>query len=256
MKVNSSAVSYSGLNWSLAHQGRSFAKRSIIVFLILLITIVALAPPAQAAGSAQATTFHLHVPAAAELLVSTCPWGDWVPEIDTVCEDSYILYFREGQAFELREQPWRLYVNRTTFIAHPDGTGTLLNEVWGLIENPQGSFDSKKYTYAQVSGTVPMSDGSEFVVDLRWNMALAELHHGGNNSLFNVVNGIDRHYNDRCLTLIQSAHQQWRVGAPGQISGSIGGVDVQSLNLAPFEPFIAGRSVYTYVTAEHGGCTP
>jgi len=256
MKVNPASECILKFDRSMAHKGRSFASQSFSVLLILMITVVTLATPARAAGSARATTFHLHVPAVAELLASTCPWGEWVPETDTICEDLYILYFREGQPFELREQPWRLFVNRVNFIAHPDSTGTLLTETWGLIEDPQGSFDLKKYTYAQVSGTVPMSDGSEVVVNLTWDMALAELHHGGNNSAYNVINGIDRHYNDRCLTLIQSAHQQWREGAPGQISGSVGGVDVQSLLLPSFEPFIAGRSVYTYVTAEHGGCAP
>src|SRR5215210_837240 len=87
MKGNPFAVYYSGLNYSLAHQGRSFVKRGITVFLILLITMVVLVPPAQAAGSAQAETFHFQVPAAAEIWVSTCPFGDWLPETDTVCED-------------------------------------------------------------------------------------------------------------------------------------------------------------------------
>ena len=55
---------------------------------------------------------------------------------------------------------------------HPDETVTPLYEADGVIENPQGSFDTKKYTYAQVSGTVPMSDGSEIVGQLTRKTAL------------------------------------------------------------------------------------
>ena len=224
--------------------------------VIVPALIVVLALPAQAAGSAQAETFHFHVPAAAEIWVSTCPFGDWLPETDTVCEDWQTLYYREAEPPDLREAPWNLWVVHVAVIVHPDGTVTELFFTEGLLENPQGSFDVKKYTYAQVSGTVPMSDGSQVAVDLTWDMALAELYHGGNNSIFNLNNGIDPHYNDRCLTLIQLAHQQWRTGPPGQISGSIGGMDIHSFILRPDHPFIAGRSIYTYVRAEHGGCAP
>ena len=42
---------------------------------------------AAAPGTTQAKTFHVHVLAVAELLSSTCPFGDWLPQTDTICED-------------------------------------------------------------------------------------------------------------------------------------------------------------------------
>jgi hypothetical protein len=220
-----------------------------------MISMVTPTAITKAAGNSQAETYHLLVPAAAELVSSTCPFGDWTPEIDTNCEDWYVLYFREGEPSSLRDQPWILFVTHALGIVHPDGTYSSLFDTYGQIENPQGSFDENQYSYATVNGTVQMSDGSELTIDLTWDMTLAELHHGGNNSAYNLINGFDRLYNDRCLTLVQLAHQQWRYGVPGQISGSIGDVDVQSMTLPWWEPFIAGRSVFTYVVSEHGGCT-
>jgi hypothetical protein len=238
----------------------SMARRSVLGHLIttavlLLLPLLTLAAGVQAGQGPRAETFHLHVPAVAEWISSTCPWGEeWFPGVDTRCVDYYVLYFREGEPSQLRHEPWRLYVVLSDWMVHPDGTATFLNETWGLLESPQGSFDEKKYTFAGVSGSVPMSDGSQLAVDLTWDMRLAELHHGGNNSAFNPANGIDRHYNDRCTTIIQNAHQQWRRGTPAMISGSIGGVAVDSLYTRPDEPFIAGRSHFIYVTVEHGDC--
>ena len=226
------------------------------LFTTLLVAVAVPASHAQASDSAKAETVHNHVPAVAEVLISTCPFGDWLPQTDTICEDWDIFYYREGDPSELREQPWRLYIYHPAWIVHPDGTATLLYEIDGLLENPQGSFDEKSYTYAQVSGNVPMSDGSEVAVDLTWDMAQAELHHGGNNSIYNQNHGFDPHYNDRCLTLNIFAHQQWRAGAPGEISGTVGGVDIQSFFLRPDMPFTAGRSVFTMIYVEHGGCAP
>src|SRR5262245_34930 len=99
----------------------------LLISLLLISPTVAPVTTAWAAGSASAETFHLHVPAAAELFTGTCPFGaDWVPQTDTLCDDWYILYYREGQPFELREQPWILFVQHDALMAHSDGTFTLI----------------------------------------------------------------------------------------------------------------------------------
>jgi hypothetical protein len=60
--------------------------------------------------------------------------------------------------------------------------------------------------------------------------------------------------NDRCLTLNANAHQ--RSGTLEQISGSLGGVDVQSMFFLLGEPFIERSSNFTYIIAELGRCAP
>jgi hypothetical protein len=256
MITSAEAQGHSGRSGSPIHQGRTFLLRRIAAILTVVFAIVAPITAASAAGAGPAETFHLHVPGVAEFIYSTCPYGDWVAPTDTVCEDWMIQYFRHDIPSQPGELPWTLAVHRWVWIAHPDLTFTDLYATYGWIENPQGSFDLKRYAYAQVNGAVPMSDGSAVAVDLVWDMALAELHHGGNDSAYNPVNGIDRHYNDRCVTINQFAHQQWRWGTPDTISGTVGGIEVHSLGfIMPGEPFTAGKSVFTCVTAQHGGCT-
>jgi hypothetical protein len=213
---------------------------------------------ASTASAGPAFTQHLKVPAAAEFFGSTCSIAFEEeappPSSDLTCEFFYVLYFRESEPSSLRDAPWGLYVQHFADVLHPDGTGDNLFFADGLIDDPQGSFDLKHYTSAAVQGIVPLSDGEEIAVDLAWDMAAAELQHGGNNSAFNIFNEIDRHFADRCHTLNQLAHQQYRSGEPGQISGSIDGVNVDDLFRPSGEPFIAGRSVFTYVDVAHGGC--
>jgi hypothetical protein len=113
---------------------------------------------------------------------------------------------------------------------------------------------SRSLLAASVVGDVPMNDGTTLHIDLTWDMTAVPLEHGGNNSLYNVELGIGGHFADRCNTLNQLAHQQWRAGEPGQITGSIGGTHVQSMPHLRNDPFTAGRSVFTVTEAVHGGC--
>ena len=234
---------------------------TVVAMLSLTASVLLLSASAAAAqtsasaassGSAPAFTFHLKVPAAAEFFGTSCP-NEW-PAIDTRCEDIGVLYYRESEPSTLRNAQWSVFVHHQAVVLHPDRTVTGLFDIGGILENPQGTFDEKTFTFASVHGSVPMSDGSTADIDLTWDMAAAQLNHGGNDSLFNVINGINRHYADRCLTVNSLAHQQWRAGAPGQITGSIMGTNVEEWDRPEFEPLIAGRSVFTFVYVEHGGC--
>ena len=199
----------------------------------------------------------MKVPAIARFFASTCPFTDELPETDTVCEDVIVLYLRESSPSTLRDAPWLLQVVNNAVVLHPDGTVTELFSGFGELENPEGSFDLKTFATASRSRHCStLSDGREVEVDVSWDMRSVPLQHGGNDSLYNVEFGIDRHYADRCLTLNQLAHQQWRAGAPGTITGTAAGLDVGDLYLMPNDPFLAGRSVLTYVEVAHGGCLP
>ena len=226
--------------------------RRLVTAITTAVLAVSIAPPGMAAP---ATTAHLKVPAAARVEASTCPFTDEVVESDTFCQDVFVLYFREGEPSSLRAAQWTLFVVSDGVVLHPDGTVTELFHGEGAVENPTGSFDLKRFASAAVRATVPLSDGRNVDVDLAWDMSAVPLNHGGNDSLYNVEFGIDRHFADRCLTLNQLAHQQWRAGAPGVIAGTVAGLDVQALFLNETDPFLAGRSVFTFVEVPHGGCS-
>jgi hypothetical protein len=227
--------------------------RRILVLLAVFGTTF-LAGSSASGGATPALTNHLLVPAAAEFFGSTCAHTPYPPLVDTQCDDIFVLYFRESAPSTIHIAPWALFVNHHVVVQHPDGSDTVLLDTSGYVENPEGSFDEMTFATASVRGSLPMSDGSTAEVDLTWDMAEAELQHGGNDSSYNVVKGIDRHFSDRCLTVNSFAHQQWRAGAPGEISGSIVGRNVEYWDRPEYEPFIAGRSVYTFVYAQHGGC--
>jgi hypothetical protein len=226
--------------------------RRLGALLMVLLAAFLVSPAAVAAPAAE--TFHLKVDGVARWFGSTC--ADVVEPVAVVteCEDLFVLYFREAPAQDLREAPWVLLIQHGAATLYPDGTVDEHYDVVGEVENPEGSFDLKRFAFANVSATVPMSDGSELDVDLAWDMSSVALQHGGNDSLYNVEFGIDRHEADRCFTLNQLAHQQWRSGEPGQITGTVGDVDVQSIPHLANDPFTAGRSVFTVTATDHGGC--
>lgn len=225
-------------------------------FLTLIALLVALglgtAPGAGADGSA--LTFHTLVPAAAEFLGDTCFHGVYPPVADRTCEEIYVIFYRESEPSTLHDAGWGVDVQHDIFVQHPDAPDTVLLNIYGTLDSPQGSFDEKKFTSAAVRGSVPMSDGSVADVNLTWDMAAAPLQYGGNDSAHSIANGIDRHVATRCLTVNDFAQQQWRSGAPGKITGSIIGTDVESWDRPDGEPFIAGRSHFTFIYVEHGGC--
>src|SRR5262245_3071398 len=94
--------------------------------LILLGAVLSVPGPALAADGPNAQTGHELAPAIAEWLSSTCPFGDWVPDVDTVCEDWDIAYFRAATPSQLHDQPWFLAVSHSSVIVHPDNTVTEL----------------------------------------------------------------------------------------------------------------------------------
>jgi hypothetical protein len=96
-----------------------------------------------------------------------------------------------------------------------------------------------------------MSDGPAVDVDLAWDMAAAPFRVAGNYGPLFEWNEVDRHFVDRCITVVQSAHQAYRY--PGVLTGTVDGVDVTTLFSPDNEPFI-NRGVFSLVIAPHGEC--
>ena len=178
---------------------------------LMMAAIVALSAVTPSyAGNAE--TFHYTVDGVAEVFGSTCPFGDWVPTVDTVCEDWIALLYRTspGSAKQHNRAPWRLELIRAVALVHPDGSVDLISEVDGIAEQVESTFDERHLRYASVRAVVPMSDGSTRSVDLAWDGSNAPLATDGNNGPFNQANGISRHHVDRCITENNHAHQTYR----------------------------------------------
>jgi hypothetical protein len=230
---------------------RGFAQ-ALAVFLVGAVILTLGTSSASANGAPRASTGHVVVDGAAVLQASTCPFGDWLPQQDTVCEDWLSIFFKESLPQQHNRAPWGVDLFRARVIVHPDGTVDVLEEAYGVTYDLVGAFDEQHLTQANVRASIPMSDGSTRVVDLAWDGTDAPLQVAGNDGPFNVSNGFPRHLVHRCFTANTNAHQTYRANVG--IVGTIDGTDVDALPyIAPFDPFIS-RATFTFVFVEHGGC--
>lgn len=200
-------------------------------------------------------TFHYTVDGVAEVLGSTCPFGDWSPVVDEECEDWLALLYRttpENPRHHNRT-PWRLELLRARVLVHPDGTADVISEAHGIAEQlDEVTFDERHLRFASVRASVPMSDGSTRKVDLLWDGSSSPLRTDGNNGPYNQANGVSRHYVDRCITVNDHAHQTYRANVVA--TGTIDGTAIEDLPyLAQFDPFI-GRGHFNFILVRHGGC--
>jgi hypothetical protein len=213
--------------------------------LCLLLT----AAPVQAS----AITFHVHVPYVAEFRASTCPWEEGAVPDGTICDESYGILFLEYLPQDSQNPHWGFFLSTWKTIVGAFYDYDFAN---GLVLDPTHTYDTKTFATASVSASVPMDDGSTIAVDLAWDLSNAPLQVSGNTGPYQSGNEIDWHMFDGCATLNTIAHQRYRFGADGMLTGTLGAVDVETLfeGAIGFEPFMAGGSIYTYVTAPHGDC--
>ena len=220
-----------------------------ILVMSALVVLGGLTP----AHAGNGHTFHYTVDGVAEVFGSTCPFGDWVPLVDTVCEDWLVTLYRTtpDTPKQHNRSPWRLELIRAVALVHPDGSVDLISEVDGIAEQVESTFDEKHLRYASVRADVLMSDGSTRSVDLAWDGTNVPLRTDGNNGPYNQANGIGRHYVDRCITENNHAHQSYRANV--HATGTIDGTAVEGMPfMAPFDPFL-GRGHFNYVLVTHGG---
>lgn len=227
-------------------------RRSAIVLLSVLVLMVSGASPV---GARKIESFHLLVTGAAEILASNCSW-DAPVDSGTECVDTYVLYAQEGVPNQqVRRRPWYVLVFETTVLINIEGTPpTVVHERFGLLEDPVGSMDIVRLRTASVTASVPMDDGSTYDVDLDWDMSDSPFHVSGNDGpINNDVIPWGSHLVDDCLTQNFHAHQSWRRGDGGAITGTLDGTDVNDLLIPSDEPFV-GRGVFTITIASHGDC--
>lgn len=220
---------------------------------VVLATSAVLVVASPANASPRATTFHVVVDGVAEILGSTCPFGDWRPAVATTCEDWHVLYFKESRPPQHRRAPWGVELVHARVVVHPDLRVDVLHEAAGVTYDLVGSFDERHLTGASVRAAVPLSDGTTGHVDLVWDGAEAPLQVAGNDGPFNIAGGFERHGVDRCFTFVRNAHQVYRANVG--VTGVIDGTDVATFPyVAPFDPFLS-RARFTFVGVNHGGCS-
>lgn len=233
--------------------GSRLRRRSAIVTTALgLHWVLTGALPAPAtAGNAE--TFHYTVDGVAEVVGSTCPFGDWTPSVATACEDWVALLYRTSPTpGQHNRVPWRLELIRAGVVVHPNGDVDVVWEAYGIGEDIEATFDERHLRFATVRASVPMSDGSTRHVDLAWDGSATPLRTDGNHGPFNQANDVDRHYVDRCYTMNAHAHQTYRANVAA--TGTIDGTAVDDFPyLAQFDPFL-GRGHFNVVFVRHGGC--
>jgi hypothetical protein len=203
------------------------------------------------ASAANFVNIHLMVAGVANLDVSTCPYAG-PPTVDTDCTDTYVALFQEGlSADHPRPGPWAAFVHQVHYIAHPDTTATNLAERAGFSTNVVASFDVARLTNAQYAMSMPMDDGSVFPFDVTIDASAMPLNTAGNLGPFESSG--TGHFVDSCLTSNVFNHERWRQG--GTVTGSIDGVPVASLYVAPWSPSLVD-AVWSIVLTTHGpACT-
>jgi hypothetical protein len=206
------------------------------------------------ASAGNAEIFRETIDGVAEVFGSTCPFGDWVPAEDTVCEDWIAALYRVAATPQQHNRvPWAVELTRAVSVVHPDGTVDTITEISGTAQNVDATFDEEHLWSASVRAGVPMSDGSMRWVDLSWDGTNSPLRTDGNNGPFNQVRGLSPHHVDRCFTVIIHSHQTYRANVSA--AGTIDGTAVDDIPYqTQFDPFL-GRGHFTLVVATHGGCS-
>lgn len=222
------------------------------LFAALGLAGLVLVSAGPAASGWQAQTEHTVVDGVAEFFGSTCPFGDWVPAVDTVCEDWIAQLFKESYPKQHNRAAWGAFLVRAVSLVRADGTVDTLDEITGLTFDVKSTFDELHLAFASVSASIPMSDGSTRRIDLAWDGSGAAREVAGNNGPYNLNRGLEHHYVGRCFTWNQNAHQTYRANVA--VKGTVDGTDVGTIPYQQqFDPFL-GRGRFNVVSVTHGAC--
>ncbi len=228
---------------------RKATFRLVVAVGVAGLTLMCAVP---GASGRQAETEHVLVDGVAEFFGSTCPFGDWLPVVDTVCEDWIVQLFKESYPKQHRRAPWGAFLVRARALVRANGTVDTLEETWGVTFDVVSSFDEQHLASARVVAAIPMSDGSTRLVDLAWDGSRSPREVAGNNGPYNVNRGLQHHYVGRCFTWNQNVHQTYRTNVA--VEGTVDGTDVGTIPYQQqFDPFL-GKGRFTIVQATHGAC--
>jgi len=177
-----------------------------------------------------------------------------VPADGSVCHETEVIVFREvravnGDSVAPPHTPWTLFVTHIT-TTWDDGDYTIVDFAFGSSTDVVVDFDHAQLGSLEAEGRVTLDDGTTADVAVAW-VAWSPVEVFGNDGPTNAVDGLRRHYVDRCVTLNANAHQKFRFAT---MSGTVNGSQVRAYASFDGAAFIA-RNRFVYVAADHGaGC--
>jgi len=205
------------------------------------LVAMSLAPVAQAAAGGAAQTFHYkEFSQGANVVFSpNCPFGDWTPAVDTVCDTWTVWYVRfdksvDGGPIDRSGAPFHAEVDHEVDLVHPDGSGVTLTFEVGTAP-VDGTYDAAHLSAAHMvavtvglntvdpdTGQLTPTGRSASLSPFTWTAASGTYEWGNDGPAFG---GGPRHLSTRCETTNQLAHQKDTVG---YVSGSLDGVPISA----------------------------
>lgn len=233
---------------------------SLRIRIFTLLAAVGLTISVPGAAQAKADVNHLvrQWAEGAQQYVDTCPLSN--PVVDTPCTAYTVSYAREdtpngglnpdpsvpaGRA----KAPFAAIALIEDVVVHPDGTADSTERAFGLTFDAIGTYDKTQLSFASVSASIPMSDGSVFGVNVAW-VGDGVIHKFGNSGPESEYEGFPaQRFHDACTTGVFNDHQKY---ANAVATGTIGGVDIASFGYRSAYIF---NNWFHWTIVTHGNCT-
>jgi hypothetical protein len=236
--------------------GGSMRRRSIGVAALVGLGCLTLAPASHADSDTVSFTRIDVLGGAGAYFPETCPDVLIPPAGD--CVDHYLIFYNDaavedGGPVPRHSSPWSVYVetSRLTYDGiHPDFVDiTTLRS--GFVEVPEDALevDTARLSTASLQVSIPMDDGTVYDFQGTWR-ATGDRQHYGNDGP--DLSPTPVHYNDRCVTTNNHAHQDFRWA---EMTGTLNGRPVHSYTFVPDAAWIFDGH-WKFQDVNHGGCTP
>lgn len=207
-----------------------------------------------ASVNAGSPTFHYRefAQGANVIFSPNCPFGDWAPSTDTICDEYTVWYVRfattvDGGPLGRSTAAFHAEIDHERDLVHPDNTGEPLSLEFGVAD-VAGSYDESHLTSAHmeavsvpmmnvdpVTGAITPNGTTDLLGAFRWTAASGIYRYGNDGPAF-ALSG-PRHIQSPCLTLNRLAHQKDSVG---YVTGSVNGVplsaDYQDIQIPGLSP--------------------
>jgi hypothetical protein len=217
---------------------RLAAALTMAISATVMAAPIAAARPATGTPGATQSTFRKIARGANVILSPNCPFGDWLPEEDTVCDTYVVWYVQFAVATtghpDIAGAEFHTEVEHYTDLVHPDGTFEEMLSEFGFA-SVAGTFDQQHLTSARMDAVdVPMMtidpDTGEFVPNgstttlgmFTWTAASRVYVWGSDGP---ALGGAERVTVTPCGPLGVFAHQKDTVG---YVTGSINGASISS----------------------------
>lgn len=238
--------------------GRGRRVLAIAAAIAALAGTLSLASSAPA--SATAATFQYREQSQGAILIASpdCPFGDWVPHVDTLCDTYTVWYVRVSQTVDGgpvdTHTPFHAELDHEVDLVHPDGTGYAVSFEYGIAD-VTGTYDAQHLSSASMHASalemrsVDLATGAESdtgrleqLGPFAW-MASSDVYEWGNDGP--AFADRPRHLSTRCFTANRLAHQK---DTAAYVSGTIDAESVddmyQDVQIPGLEPVGGAGNIF------------